>query len=339
MSPSPAPYSLFVGVDIAAATFTAAWQELGAPPSRAQEFPQTAAGHTHLQHRLAATGVAPAATLIVIEATGTYWMMLATTLHHAGYAVSVINPAQAHYFAQARLQAAKTDALDAQTLTHLAATLQPACWSPPPAVYEELYQRLTQRAALLDLRQQVVNELHALNQRGQVVLLVGQQKQALLALLDEQVAAVEAELRPIISQDETWAASVVRLQSIPGVGLLTAAWLVVETLNFTLTPTAEAATAYAGLAPQVRQSGTSVRWRAQLGHRGNGRLRRTLYLATLSGARYNPVLKSYYERLRAAGKPPKVARCAVARKLLHIAWAVVTKEQEFQVPAATATAD
>jgi transposase len=122
----------------------------------------------------------------------------------------------------------------------------------------------------------------------------------------------------------------VRLQSIPGVGLLTAAWLVVETLNFTLTPTPEAATAYAGLAPQVRQSGTSVRRRAQLGHRGNRRLRTALYMATLSGARYNPVLKSFYERLRAAGKPPKVVRCAVARKLLHIAWAVVTKQQEFR---------
>jgi transposase len=72
-----------------------------------------------------------------------------------------------------------------------------------------------------------------------------------------------------------------------------------------------------------------VRGRAQLGHGGNGRLRTALYLASLSATRYNPPIKDFYERLRAAGKPMKVARCAAARKLLHVAWAVVTKGQPF----------
>ena len=62
---------------------------------------------------------------------------------------------------------------------------------------------------------------------------------------------------------------------------------------------------------------------------GNARLRTTLYLATLSAAQYNPAIKVFYTRLRAAGKPPKVARCAAARKLLCLAWAVVTKEEMF----------
>jgi len=338
MSVTATPFTLFVGVDIAATTFTAAWAVPGAAPGRAHEFAQTAIGYAQLQERLATTGVDPAATLVVIEATGNYWIVLATTLHQAGYGVSVINPAQAHFFAQARLQAAKTDALDAQTLAHLAATLVPPRWTPPPAIYEQLYQRLSQRSALLDLRQQITNELHALNQRGQVALLVGRQKHALLALLDEQIAAVEADVRVVVAADDTWAETIVRLQTIPGVGPLTATWLVVETLNFTLTPTAEAATAYAGLAPQVHQSGTSVRRRAALGHRGNGRLRTALYMASLSAARWNPGLKVFYERLRAAGKSKKVAHCAVVRKLLHLAWAVATKRQPFNLTHHRATA-
>jgi transposase len=288
-----------------------------------------------LQQRLAtiakAKGITPQATLVVMEATGNYWMVLASTLHQAGYSVSVVNPAQAHHFAQARLQHAKTDPLDAQTLAHLAATLQPPLWTPPPAVYEQLYQRLSHRTTLLDMRQQVANELHALAHRGTIVEVVQAQKRVLLALLDGQIAAVEADLQEVVNQDSEWAASVVLLQTIPGVGLLTATWLVVETLNFTLCPTPEAATAYVGLAPQVHQSGTSVRRRAQLGHRGNSRLRKALYLASLSAARFNPVLRAFYERLRAAGKPMKVARCAVARKLLHIAWAVVTKQSPFTI--------
>src|SRR5213594_1516231 len=83
------------------------------------------------------------------------------------------------------------------------------------------------------------------------------------------------------------------------------------------------------LVPLAHESGSSVRGRAQIGHGGQGRLRTALYLATLTAARFNPIIKAYYERLRAAGKPMKVARCAAARKLLHLAWAVVTKRQPF----------
>ncbi|MDP9316910.1 MAG: transposase, partial [Chloroflexota bacterium] len=109
----------------------------------------------------------------------------------------------------------------------------------------------------------------------------------------------------------------------------TSAWLLVGTLNFSLCASAEQAASYAGLTPLARESGTSVRGRAQLGRGGNRRLRTALYLATLAGAQYNPVVKTFYERLRRAGKPMKVARCAAARKLLHLAWAVVTKGQPF----------
>ena len=78
-----------------------------------------------------------------------------------------------------------------------------------------------------------------------------------------------------------------------------------------------------------RESGRSVRGRRSIGHDGNGRLRTALYMATLSAARYNPAVKAFHARLRAAGKPPKVARCAAARKLLHQAWALGSKQQRF----------
>ncbi len=107
--------------------------------------------------------------------------------------------------------------------------------------------------------------------------------------------------------------------------------MLVGTLNFELCPSASAAVAYAGLAPIRRESGSSVRGRPHIGHSGHKRLRTALYLATFNAVRFNPVIKPFYERLRAAGKPPKVARCAAARKLLQIAFAVVTKRQGFVV--------
>lgn len=80
------------------------------------------------------------------------------------------------------------------------------------------------------------------------------------------------------------------------------------------------------------QSGTSVRGRAQIGHGGNGRLRTALYMATLSAAQHNPTIREFYQRLRAAGKPSKVARCAAARKLLRLAWALVKKNERYRAP-------
>lgn len=329
MAASAWSYELVVGVDIAATSATVSWLTSGQQPCRPITIAQTPQGYTALENHLKATGVAPAATLLVLEATGTYWVSLATTLHHAGFAISVINPAQAHAFAKALLKRAKTDAIDAQTLAELGVRLQPEPWTPPPQVYAELQQRLAQRDALIALRQQVRNQRHALLQQPLVIASVRERMDQLIDTLSKQLSAVEAELLKAIDLDDTWAAAAARLQSITGVGLITASWLLVTTLNFSLCPTPEAATSYAGLAPHPHHSGTSVRGRSRVGRDGNVHLRRALYMATMSATRFNPIIRAFYTRLREAGKPPKVARCAAARKLLHIAWAVVTKQRDF----------
>ena len=110
---------------------------------------------------------------------------------------------------------------------------------------------------------------------------------------------------------------------------MTAAWLLTATLNFTSCATAEQAAPYAGLVPHPRYSGTNRHRHTGVGNGGHPRLRIALYMATLSAAQHNPVVRAFYRRLLEKGKPPKVARCAAARKLLHIAWAVVTKQQIF----------
>ena len=333
MSLVPIVPHLFVGVDIAAATFTAAWSRPDEPVSTPRTYAQEPHGFAALHTQLAATTVPPAETLIVMEATGSYWIALAVTLHAAGYPVSVINPLQAHHFAKAQLRRAKTDGLDAQDLAHLAVLLRPPVWAPPPAIYHEVRQRLLVRDGLVTMRQQARNQLHALVQWPVVVAQAEAPLRAVIGDLDARIAVLEGEIAQVLAGSE-WAASLGYLTSAPGIGLLTAAWLLVATLNFTLGETPEAVVAgcplgRTGLAPVPRQSGTSIRGAAQIGHSGNERLRTAVYLATLSAARFNPMIRTFYERLRAAGKPVKVARCAAARKLLHLAWALVTKQQRF----------
>src|SRR4051794_13475979 len=157
-------YRLVVGVDIAAATATVAWRSPDGPVRRPITIEQTPRGFAVLRERLRATGSAPQEMLVVLEPTGPYWVALATSLTGAGVRVGVVNPAQAHHFAKALLKRAKSDAIDARTLAELAARMRPAPWTPPPAIHEELRQRLAQRDSLIALRQRVRGHLHALDQ-------------------------------------------------------------------------------------------------------------------------------------------------------------------------------
>ena len=295
-------FQLYVGIDIAADTFTAAWRTRAGKPTPPFIAEQTPAGFAALQRRLAASGAAPANVLVVMEATGNYWVALAVTLHEAGYRVAVVNPRQAHHFAKAQLRRAKTDALDARDLAQLAAALQPTPWTPPPAVYHEVRQRLVARDGLLAMRTQARNQRHALQQWPVVVAGVRQHLDELITDLDRRIAALETEIAAVL-RESVWAESLACLTSAPGIGLVTASRLLVSTLNFALCSGPEALTAYVGLAPVPRESGRSIRGRATIGHDGNGRLRTALYIATLSAARFNPAIKAFYQRLRAAGKP------------------------------------
>jgi transposase len=139
ITPTGQTYALFVGVDIAATTATVSMQRPGATASRSCIIDQTPESSASLAHKLQATGAKPSSTLVVMEATGAYWISLATRLVHAGSVVRVINPAQTHHFAKALLKRAKTDAIDAQTLAQLALVLQAAQHKP---VLKTLYTRL-----------------------------------------------------------------------------------------------------------------------------------------------------------------------------------------------------
>ena len=322
----------WVGIDVGAQDSQVVHGPAPDKLSKAFSVVQSEAGLKALDERLQQAGAVRQATLVVMEATGTYWMKLATGLHGLGYGVSVINPKQAHHFAQALLKRSKTDAIDAHTLAVLAATLRPAAWNPPPVIYEELLQRLTERETLMEMRQQERNRLHALQQRPHVVKAVQQRMQALVSFLDEQILAIEAELKQALKQDAAWEHAANLLRSITGIGLMSCTWLLTATFNFSACSRPAQIASYAGLVPRFHQSGSSLHAPPSIGHSGHAALRSALYMASLSAAQHNPVIRAYYQHLLARGKSKKAAHIAAARKLVHLAWAVVTKDCPFQVP-------
>jgi transposase len=199
MADPSAPYQLYVGIDSAAETFTAAWLAPGGVSSAPLTCDQTPPGYAALQQRLQRTAVPPPATLVALEATGTYWVALAIALHEAGYRIAVVNPRQAHHFATAQLRRAKTDALDARDLAQLAAALRPTPWAPPPAVYHEVRQRLVARDGLLAMRTQVRNQRHALLHWPVVVEAVRRHLDELIADLDRRIVSLDEEIAAVLA--------------------------------------------------------------------------------------------------------------------------------------------
>jgi len=321
-------YPLYVGIDIAAEKAAVAWQVADSGECGALDIEQRRSDYARLAQQLRQRA-APAETLVVMEATGIYWLALADALHEQGFVVSVINPLQARRFAQLHLQRAKTDAIDAHLLALYARQMQPVAWTPPPAIYYHLQQRLSYRQDLVEMRTQERNRLHALTHNPHAEQAVVRRLRRHLSYLDRESKALEAELQALLAQDHPWADAARRLSTIKGCGLITIAWLLVATQCFAFCDTPEQAAAFAGLVPYPRLSGSSLHARRTVGRGGHARLRATLYMAALSAARYNPAVKALYDRLLARHKPNKVARVAAARKLIHIAWAVVVKERDF----------
>jgi len=150
-----------------------------------------------------------------------------------------------------------------------------------------------------------------------------------IALLDKQITAIEAALKVAFAKEPNLQAKLELLMSVPGYGFVTAATVLAETNAFETLENGHEIAAYAGLAPAPHQSGLSQR-RGRISKVGNARLRRIAYMAALGAKLSHSSFKTFYESLRARGKPPKVALVALARKLLRVGLAVVKSGQPYQ---------
>lgn len=317
----------YVGIDISYKTATVAWQITCDMNPIVMEIPQTSQAYRDLIQQLNQL-TSPSHIQIVMEATGSYWMAIAHALFDAGFVVSVVNPADPKHFAKLQRQHAKTDRIDAILLMQFAQFQQPPAWSPPPEICEHLRQLLTLRDQLMELRTQVGNQLHALRQNPHALQQVLALQQGYYDQLNQDIKQLKLQIHNLLTRESEWARVADYLLSIPGIATISAAWLLVATHCFVRCDTPEQAASFAGLAPHPHDSGNKSGYRS-IGGTGHKALRNTLYMASAPASRFNPILKPYYEDLVKRGKPKKVARCAVARKLIHIAWACVTKQRYF----------
>jgi len=260
-------------------------------------------------------------TLVVVEATGGLEVPAVRALQQAQIPVAVINPRQARDFAKASGRLAKTDTIDAEGLAHLAEALRP---EPRPLRDDQTHvldALVTRRGQLIDMRTMERNRLGNCPDAK-----VRQNIQQHLDWLAEHLDAADKNLAEAVANHPEWEARDQLQQSVPGVGKVVSQTLLASLPELGQLSNREL-TALVGLAPYADDSGRRQGKRRIFG--GRAQVRAMLYMAALTAARSKSPLREFYQRLRAAGKAPKVALVALARKLLTVLNAVVRTQTAY----------
>jgi transposase len=324
----------WLGVDVSKESFDAAlwlpetfdsrgWRKL---PTR--KFDRTAQGarecHTWARSQLLKVSEASAAAIrVVMEATGKYSLELGRWFNAADetMAPAIINPRLAKAFSESLAITNRTDKADARTLAYYGAERKPAAYAPPEGNWAQLQDLTRYRQALVEEKQAEENRAG----ESSCSTLVRQTQARRIKQLERDIAKLDKQIQKLVDSTPAVKHDAELLDTIPGVGAMTAATILGELGDLRRFKRARQLTAFAGLAPTHHDSGTSVRKKSHLSKNGPVRVRRILYLAAMATLRTkqdNPFSRLYY-RLTAAGKPHKVASAAVMRKILTVMRAIL----------------
>lgn len=308
----------FVGIDIAKDKFDAAlWVN---EKYRTQEFSNTPKGFTAF---LAWCEKHTKTPWFCMEATGIYGEELANFLYKHHYKVSVINPLKIKRYAQSKLVRNKTDPLDAKIIAEFGWINKPRTYKPKPVCRKEI----TELVNLLNVQKGQLVRL-----KNQLPTLKGkeskQRVESGIAGLEKEIKEIEKSLENQVKKDAELTKQKSLLMTIPGVGPATTHAILGRVGDIQQFTIAKEFAAFLGLTPYQRQSG-KYRGKTMMSRMGDATLRKVIYMAALVAKRYNPILKVFFERLKAKGKHVKAAIGAVMRKLAHIIFGVLKNQTAF----------
>ena len=290
-----------VGIDVSKATLDVA----SLPVSEALQFSNDGSGIDDLTKRLKDSK----ADLVVMEATGGYETAAATALVAAGLRVAVVNPRQIRDFAKATGRLAKNDRIDAEVIAAFGQAIEPEIVRLPDEDARELEELLVRRRQLVAMRVQEMNRL------GLVRGSMRKNIKAHIEWLQNQIDRLDVDLTARLRSSPAWRAKDELLRSFKGVGPITSSTLLIALPELGQLDR-RAIASLVGLAPFNCDSGVMRGRRTIYG--GRSRVRTMLYMAATTAIRSNPVIRAFYERLKARGKPHKVAMVACMRKMLTI---------------------
>jgi len=316
---------VFVGIDVSKLKLDVARLRLG--KVRNKVFSNDRTGFGALAAWLSEDSITPSQAHICLEATGPYSEALAVWLSDEAWLVSVVNPARVKGFAQSELARNKTDKADAALLARFCSALSPERWCAPSPAVRQLRSLVERLQALKDMHQQEVNRLEAANASDDQLAKVYITEH--VNYLEAAIKRLQSDIDDHIAGQPELSVDAQLLTSIPGLGGVTVAKVLAYAGNIGRFDNAKALSAFAGVCPQQRLSGTSVKGRTVVSKRGHADLRKALYMPGMVAIRYNPLIKNMAERLKAKGMAPKAIIAAAMHKLTHLIYGVLKTRQPF----------
>ena len=281
-------------------------------------------GFTNLSKWLQAQGISKVKACM--EATGSYGEKLAEYLYEQGHQVHIVNPVCIKAFAKSKLSRHKTDEVDAHLIAEYASKNELRAYKPKEPMLKEL--RSLYRC-LQNLKEQHTQVRNFLENKDCLPKSVEKVYRNLIKHIEKQINAVNVAMDQVVSLKESLNQDCRNLQSIPGIGKITAIAILAEIPELSSLESARQLAAYAGLTPSHRTSGTSVKGRSCLSKIGSSSLRKALYFPAIAAKNHNPLLQPFVQKLEEKGKHTMVIIGAIMRKLLHICFGVLKYKTVF----------
>lgn len=264
--------------------------------------------------------ILPKESLVIMEATGYYHYRLAQFLYKEKQVVSVVNPLSVKRFIQMKLAKVKTDKSDSKAICEYGKINAVPLYTALTDVQSECLQLFRWLDALIKKRTATKNKIHGEQVLGVPSKFVYRSLNRVKKYLDKEILGIEDKLLSIVQQDEQ--DQLTLLQSIPGIGIKTALFLIVVTDGFKKFESASQLCSYVGITPTIRESGSSVRGRSRISKVGNRKLRNLLFLCSFNACKHNKACRDIYERIVNKGKSKKLALIAVSNKLIKQSFAI-----------------
>lgn len=321
-----------VGIDIGKKEFVASLCKKSTTGtlylSNPQTFPNNKAGMNRLVKWARKQAEKQLPLSFTMEATGVYYEALAMHLYKLGLKVCVVLANKVKYYAKALNIKTKNDAVDARVIARMGVEQHLPVWTPPAPIYIQL-RSITR--LLQDLTKQKVatkNYLEALKNSEFADEFAIRTQERMLRVLEKEIEKCKEQIKKVVEKDKELTKKMRYLQTIPAVGLVTAAIIVAETQGFKLITGAKQLASYAGLDVVENQSGKKER-KTKISKKGNKRIRAALFMPAMGATHSNKALAEDYNRIIEHKKYKKIGIVALQRKLLLLIYTIWKKEEEF----------
>jgi transposase len=307
----------FVGIDVSKDTLDVSTSE-----GKHFQFSNDNSGHKMLSELL------DPESQCVMEATASYHQTLSSWLHANGFLVSVVNPLVIKRFVQMRLRLAKTDKADAEMIRLYGETERPSLWIPPQEFVAQAFEINSTVMLLIRQRTALKNKLHSVQHKPGKFSVILKSLEKQIKMIDTQVQILESTMEELIRENQHSLFD--RLCSIPGIGKKTAMFLIVITNGFEKFDSSKQLSAYLGLAPTIKRSGSSVRGQSRISKTGNSAIRNLLFMCSFTACERNKACRELFNRIVEKGKSRKLALIAVANKLLKQSLAIAKSGEYYE---------